>query len=107
MNGQELILRDRAELSTVQLAPRNLVEVIFRRRRTISYTFAAVIGGAILAVLLLPSKYEAQTKLLLHRERVDPPLTAQQTGVMQQAAPSLTEEDINSEVGLLRSQDFF
>jgi uncharacterized protein involved in exopolysaccharide biosynthesis len=105
MNGQELILRDRAELSTVQLAPRNLVEVIFRRRRTISYTFAAVIGGAILAVLLLPSKYEAQTKLLLHRERVDPPLTAQQTGVMQQAAPSLTEEDINSEVGLLRSQD--
>jgi uncharacterized protein involved in exopolysaccharide biosynthesis len=105
MNGQELILRDRAELSTVQLAPRNLVEVIFRRRRTISYTFAAVIGGAILAVLLLPSKYEAQTKLLLHRERVDPPLTAQQTGVMQQAAPSLTEEDINSEVGLLRSRD--
>jgi succinoglycan biosynthesis transport protein ExoP len=105
MNGQELILRDRGELSTVQLAPRNLVEVIFRRRRTISYTFAAVIGGAILAVLLLPSKYEAQTKLLLHRERVDPPLTAQQTGVMQQAAPSLTEEDINSEVGLLRSQD--
>ena len=105
MNGQELILRDRAELSTVQLAPRNLVEVIFRRRRTISYTFAAVIGGAILAVLLLPSKYEAQTKLLLHRERVDPPLTAQQTGVMQQAAPNLTEEDINSEVGLLRSQD--
>jgi uncharacterized protein involved in exopolysaccharide biosynthesis len=105
MNGQELILRDKAELSTVQLAPRNLVEVISRRRRTISYTFAAVIGGAILAVLLLPSKYEAQTKLLLHRERVDPPLTAQQTGVMQQAAPSLTEEDINSEVGLLRSQD--
>ena len=105
MNGQELILRDRAELSTVRVAPRNLVEVIFRRRRTISYTFAAVIGGAILAVLLLPSKYEAQTKFLLHRERVDPPLTAQQTGVMQQAAPSLTEEDINSEVGLLRSQD--
>jgi uncharacterized protein involved in exopolysaccharide biosynthesis len=105
MSGQELIVRDRADLSTVRLAPRNLVGIIFRRRRTISYTFAAVMGGAILAVLLLPSKYEAETKLLLHRERVDPPLTAQQTGVMQQAAPSLTEEDINSEVGLLRSQD--
>src|SRR2546421_10543763 len=105
MNGQELMIRDRADLSTVRLAPRNVVGIIFRRRRTISYTFAAVMGGAILAVLLLPSKYEAETKLLLHRERVDPPLTAQQTGVMQQAAPSLTEEDINSEVGLLRSQD--
>jgi polysaccharide biosynthesis protein PslE len=105
MSGQEIILRDRNELSTFRVAPRNLVSVIFRRRRTISYTFAAVMGGAILAVLLLPSKYEARTKLLLHRERVDPPLTAQQTGVMQQAAPSLTEEDINSEVGLLRSQD--
>jgi uncharacterized protein involved in exopolysaccharide biosynthesis len=105
MSGQEIIVRDRAELSTVRLAPRNLVEIIFRRRRTISYTFAAVMGGAILAVLLLPSKYEAETKLLLHRERVDPPLTAQQTGAMQQAAPALTEEDINSEVGLLRSGD--
>jgi uncharacterized protein involved in exopolysaccharide biosynthesis len=105
MSGQEILLRDRNELSTFRVAPRNLVGIIFRRRRTISYTFAAVMGGAILAVLLLPSKYEAHTKLLLHRERVDPPLTSQQTGVMQQAAPSLTEEDINSEVGLLRSQD--
>jgi uncharacterized protein involved in exopolysaccharide biosynthesis len=105
MHGQELILRERNELSTIRVAPRDLISVVFRRRRTISYTFAAVMGGAILAVLLLPNKYEAETKLLLHRERVDPPLTAQQTGVMQQAAPSLTEEDINSEVGLLRSQD--
>ncbi len=70
MSGQELIVRDRADLSTVRLAPRNLVGIIFRRRRTISYTFAAVMGGAILAVLLLPSKYEAETKLLLHRSGV-------------------------------------
>src|SRR4030095_2696399 len=104
MSGQEILLRDRNELSTFRVAPRNLFGIIFRRRRTISYTFAAVMGGAILAVLLLPSKYEAYTKLLLHRERVDPPLTSQQTGVMQQAAPRLTEGDINSEVGLLRSQ---
>src|SRR5258708_19728674 len=105
MNGQELILRDRAELSTVQLAPRNLVEVIFRRRRTISYTFAAVIGGAILAVLLLPSKYEAQTKLLLHRERVDPPLTAQQTCVLPQAPPRLTQEPIHSHVVFITTRN--
>jgi uncharacterized protein involved in exopolysaccharide biosynthesis len=61
--------------------------------------------GAVLAVILLPAKYESETSILVHRERVDPPLSAEQTGTLQQMAPALTEEDINSEVGLLQSQD--
>ncbi|HET8966241.1 MAG TPA: Wzz/FepE/Etk N-terminal domain-containing protein [Candidatus Acidoferrum sp.] len=77
----------------------------FRRRKTIGYTFVAIMLGAVLAVILLPSKYESQTSILVHRERVDPPLSAEQTGTLQQMAPALTEEDINSEVGLLQSQD--
>ncbi len=105
MTGTDLIVRDRAANQTVLLAPRQVVAAAFRRRNTIGYTFGAIITGAILAIILLPNKYDAETKILLHRERVDPPLSAQQTGVMQQAAPALAEEDINSEVGLLQSQD--
>src|SRR5499425_1977993 len=105
MSGTELVVRDRREMQPAVFTPRDLILVAFRRRRTIGYTFAAIMLGAVLAVILLPSKYEAESKILMHRERVDPPLSAEQTGVLQQAAPALTEEDINSEVGLLQSQD--
>lgn len=105
MAGTDLVVRDRRENQSILIAPRQMVAAAFRRRATIGYTFLAIMTGAVLAIIVLPSKYEAETKILLHRERVDPPLSAQQTGVMQQAAPSLAEEDINSEVGLLQSQD--
>jgi uncharacterized protein involved in exopolysaccharide biosynthesis len=105
MTGTELVITDSRQNQSILVTPRQIVAAAFRRRRTVGYTFLAIMGGAILAALLLPSKYDAETKILLHRERVDPPLSAQQTGIMQQAAPSLTEEDINSEVGLLQSQD--
>ena len=105
MRGNELVVRDRREIQSSVFTPRDLILVAFRRRRTIGYTFAAIMLGAVLAVLLLPAKYESETSILVHRERVDPPLTAEQTGTLQQMAPALTEEDINSEVGLLQSQD--
>src|SRR5215467_9715847 len=105
MRGNELVIRDRREIQPSVLTPRDLILVAFRRRKTIGYTFLAIMLGAVLAVIFLPSKYESQTSILVHRERVDPPLTAEQTGTLQQMAPALTEEDINSEVGLLQSQD--
>src|SRR5499427_6753866 len=105
MRGNELVVRDRGEIQPSVFTPRDLILVAFRRRRTIGYTFAAIMLGAVLAVILLPAKYESETSILVHRERVDPPLTAEQTGTLQQMAPALTEEDINSEVGLLQSQD--
>ena len=53
----------------------------------------------------MPKRYESELKILVHRERADPIVTAQQTAAVEQNLPSLTEEDINSEVALLRSQD--
>jgi len=105
MRGNELAIRDRREIQPSVFTPRDLILVAFRRRRTIGYAFATIMLGAVLAVILLPAKYESTTSILVHRERVDPPLTAEQTGTLQQMAPALTEEDINSEVGLLQSQD--
>jgi len=54
---------------------------------------------------LLPLHYESEMKILVHRERLDPLVTAQQTAAVEQNLPSLTEEDINSEVAILRSED--
>src|SRR5262245_31006106 len=105
MRGNELVVRDRRCVQRSVFTPRDLILGSFRRRRTIGYTFVAIMLGAVLAVILLPAKYESQTSILVHRERVDPPLTAEQTGTLQQMAPALTEEDINSEVGLIQSQD--
>src|SRR5262249_2093542 len=61
--------------------------------------------GAVVGVLVVPAKDWSKPGCCVHRERVDPPLSAEQTGTLQQMAPALTEEDINSEVGLLQSQD--
>lgn len=105
IRGTELVVRERRAIQPAVFTPRDLILVGFRRRRTIGLTFLAVMLGAVLAVVLLPSKYESETKILMHRERFDPPLTAEQTSTMQQMAPALTEEDINSEVGLLQSED--
>jgi len=105
MRERELVIHERRAIQPAAFTPRDLILVVFRRRRTIGYTFLAVMLGAVLAVVLLPSKYESETKILMHRERVDPPVTAEQTGTLQQIAPALTEEDINSEVGLLQSED--
>src|SRR5262249_57165503 len=61
--------------------------------------------GAVVGVLVVPAKDWSKPGCCVHRERVDPPLSAEQTGTLQQMAPALTEEDITSEVGLLQSQD--
>src|SRR5262245_17844555 len=104
MRGSEVVIRDRGVIEASALTPRGLILVGFGWRRTFGYSLLPITLVALLAVILLPAKYESQTSILVHRERVDPPLTAEQTGTLQQIAPALTQEDINSEVGLLQSQ---
>ena len=59
-----------------------------------------------MSALLLPRKYEAEMKILVNRERVDPVVTSNPEA---QAGPSIvpvvSEEDLNSEVELLKSRD--
>jgi uncharacterized protein involved in exopolysaccharide biosynthesis len=67
-------------------------------------TFALVFLGASLVAFFSPPSYEAHTKLLVKRERVDPVVTpGQETRVM--ASDDVTEEELNSEVELLESDD--
>ena len=68
--------------------------------------FFGIFFGAILAVLLLPKKYEAEMKLLMNKDRIDAVVTPNaDSPVGAQPSLGITEEDINSEVELLKSRD--
>jgi len=76
----------------------------FRHKNLLLATFGFLSLLALLYAFALPPKYEAETKILVRQGRVDPvvsptanvPLTIQQP---------LTEEELNSEVEILLSDD--
>jgi uncharacterized protein involved in exopolysaccharide biosynthesis len=105
MSRHEIILTDRGLRENSALTTRDMVEVGVRRRGSFMLSFAVIFLGAIVAAVIVPKRYESETKILVHRERADPLMTAQQTAAVEQNLPGLTEEDINSEVAILRSQD--
>jgi uncharacterized protein involved in exopolysaccharide biosynthesis len=83
---------------------KDVVAIVFRRKRIIVVCFAAIFLGAVLVAVLSPASYQAHTKLLVKRERVDPVITPGQDApvVMHD---DVTEEELNSEVELLESDD--
>jgi uncharacterized protein involved in exopolysaccharide biosynthesis len=104
MNG--LVLNPEKNQDAVTLTLRDVVAPVFRQRRIASLVFIGIFLGAALSALLLPRKYEAEMKILVNRDRVDAVVTPDQgvpIGAQQLAAVS--EEDINSEVELLKSRD--
>jgi succinoglycan biosynthesis transport protein ExoP len=105
MESHEIVLNDRLARRSDSLTLREVLEIGLRRKRTFGTCFLVIFLGAVLAAILLPLHYESEMKILVHRERLDPLVTAQQTAAVEQNLPSLTEEDINSEVAILRSED--
>jgi uncharacterized protein involved in exopolysaccharide biosynthesis len=90
---------DRRPLPTL----RDLFTIIFRQRWVMLGVFLLVLLGVVVSGVL-SAKYEAQMKILVRRQRVDPVVTPQQSNT-QVGRDEVTEEDINSEVELLNSQD--
>lgn len=85
---------------------RDVVRPVFRHRRLALLIFFGIFFGAILAILLLPRKYEAEMKLLVNRDRVDAVVTPNaDSPAGAQPTAAISEEDINSEVELLKSRD--
>jgi uncharacterized protein involved in exopolysaccharide biosynthesis len=82
---------------------RDVLAVMFRQRRAALYTFLVVLAMT-LAYTLLASSYEAHMKVLLRRGRVDPVVTSEQNSPVEFAQPEISEEELNSEVELLRDQ---
>jgi uncharacterized protein involved in exopolysaccharide biosynthesis len=83
---------------------RDVVAIGFRHKRVMVLCFVGVVVGVLLSALVLPTKYRAETKLLVKRERVDPVISPEQNAPMM-FKDTVAEEDINSEVELIQSQD--
>jgi uncharacterized protein involved in exopolysaccharide biosynthesis len=87
------------------LTLRDVLMPIFRQRRLAMLIFAGICMGTIVG-LVLPRKYEAEMKILVNRERVDAVVTPDPESVNGPGiVPAVSEEDLNSEVELLKSRD--
>jgi uncharacterized protein involved in exopolysaccharide biosynthesis len=88
------------------LTLRDLAMPVFRQRRLALLVFVGVLVGAVLSALLLPREFEAEMKILVNRDRVDTVVTPDPNAAEVVApVPAVSEEDINSEVELLKSRD--
>lgn len=82
---------------------RDFAAVLFRQRRTILATFIGILVVVLLSGMWT-RKYEAHMKFLVLRQRTDTMVTASANAPSQDSG-AITEEDLNSEVELLRSED--
>jgi len=90
--------------ATLSPTPRELAATIFRRGRLVIVSFGIALLGALLFVGLSP-RYESHFKVLLRRGRFDPVVSPQPPSGMDFTRPDITEEELNSEVELLRDED--
>jgi uncharacterized protein involved in exopolysaccharide biosynthesis len=97
----ELIGKSRATLSPT---PRDLAATLFRRPRLVAVSFWFILVATMLFVFF-SARYESHFKVLLRRGRFDPVVSSQPASAMDFTRPDITEEELNSEVELLRDED--
>ena len=83
---------------------RDLVAVLFRQRRLVLISFAGIWLAVLLYGLIAPS-YQAHMKVLVQKGRVDPAVSPAPTQSPQFERQEVTEEELNSEVELLRDEE--
>jgi uncharacterized protein involved in exopolysaccharide biosynthesis len=83
---------------------RDLLAVVFRHRRLAVNSFLGILLGTALALWILPDQFEAEMKILVKRERTDPVITSE-ANAFPTFGTNVTEEELNSEVELLKSRD--
>ena len=102
----DLTVRQNNNSPEMTLTMRDVVMPVFRQRRLASLIFLGIFVGAMLGAVLLPRKYEAEMKILVNRERVDAVVTPDPDNVNGPGiVPAVSEEDLNSEVELIKSRD--
>jgi uncharacterized protein involved in exopolysaccharide biosynthesis len=83
---------------------RDAVTVVFRHKWMIALTFGTTVIAAILLAMLLPDQYESRMKILVKKNRVEAPVTAEKTDTSFDTN-EISESQINSEISLLKSRD--
>jgi uncharacterized protein involved in exopolysaccharide biosynthesis len=90
--------------TTLSPTPRELAATLFRRPRLVAASFASLLLAAMLFVIF-SARYESNFLVLLRRGRYDPVISSQPASPMDFTRPDITEEELNSEVELLRDED--
>jgi uncharacterized protein involved in exopolysaccharide biosynthesis len=83
---------------------RDIIAVLFRQRWPMLATFLLVVVAVALSGMWIP-KYEAKMKILALRQRSDEMVTSSANAPSQFSNDQVSEEDLNSEVELLNSDD--
>jgi uncharacterized protein involved in exopolysaccharide biosynthesis len=83
---------------------RELAAILFRQSRFVAAWFALVFLATMLYALLSP-RYEAHLKVLLRRGRSDPVVSPKPSTLADFTHSEISEEELNSEVELLRDED--
>jgi uncharacterized protein involved in exopolysaccharide biosynthesis len=83
---------------------RDVAAIGFRHQKVLVLCFVGVMLGVGISSLFLPSKYKAETKLLVKRERIDPVITPEQNAPLT-FHDTVGEEEINSELEIMTSSD--
>ena len=101
--GEELtIIRKPVPASSPTL--RDLLAVLFRQRRLASLSFGAIFLVVLAYGVLAPS-YQAHMNVLVRRGRVDPLVTPAPTPPPTFQRDEITEEELNSQVEMLRDDE--
>jgi len=86
------------------LTLRDLAATLFQRPRLVAASFGLVVLATMLFVVL-SARYESHFKVLLRRSRFDPVVSSEPPSAMDFTRADITEEELNSEVELLRDKD--
>lgn len=101
MTTQNLNVRDIQ--GSYSFSMRDLIAIGFRQKRAVVIAFCSLLAGTILATILMPADYQGSTKFLIERARMDPVVSpGHEAGMVKSEVP---EEELNSEVELLKSDD--
>src|SRR5690242_10440162 len=88
---------------TLAPTPRELAATLLRRPRLVAASFGLLLAGTMLFAFF-SARYESDFKVLLRRGRFDPVASSEPPGTMDFTHADITEEELNSEVELLRDE---
>ena len=101
---QQELIEERMDHRSNGPTARDVAAIIFRQKKILLVSFVIILLGIVLSGVLMP-KYQAQMKILVRRERVDPVVTSQSNAPPQFDREEVSEAELNSEVELLNSRD--
>jgi uncharacterized protein involved in exopolysaccharide biosynthesis len=94
----------RKDIPTPSPTLRDIAMVLFRQRR-VFLCAAGIIIFASLYYLLAGARYQAHMKILVRPGRADAPVSAEENAPLDLTRLAITEEELNSEVELLRDDE--